>query len=72
MTIWQAIRTGSRPNPHRPLPQRLDAWDRDATASAFAIARWEDDGGLVGGVRLGPDRPLSTDGPMAPQGNSDI
>lgn len=72
MMAWQAIRAGSRPDPHRPLQQRFGAWHRDATASAFAIARWEDDGGLVGGVRIRPDRPLSTDGRMAPHGNRDF
>jgi hypothetical protein len=72
MMMWQAVRAGSRRDPHRPLPRRLDAWHRDATASAFAIARWEDDVGLVGGVRLHFDRPLSTDGRMAPHRNRNI
>jgi hypothetical protein len=69
MMMWQA---GSRSDPHRRLPQRLGAWHRDATASAFAIARWEDDGGLVDGVHIRSERPLSTDGRMVPHRNRDF
>ena len=72
MMTWQAIRTGSRPGPHRPLPDRLAAWYRDATAHAFAIARWEDDGGLVSAVRIRPEPSLSTGGRMIPHATRDI
>lgn len=71
MTIWQATRSGSRQRPVA-LPDRLDAWHRDASARAFAIARWEDDGGFAGSLRVGPDRPLSSEGSMSPFGSRDI
>lgn len=47
MMIRQTLHAGSHLGQPRPLPQRHDAWHRDERASAFAIARWEDDGGLV-------------------------
>ena len=72
MMSWQTIPTGSRADAHRPLPQRIDAWHRDASSSAFAIARWEDDGGLVDSLRIRPDRPLSTNGRMVPHGSREI
>ena len=72
MMMWQVVRTGAGSDTHPRLPDRIDAWHRDATARAFALARWEDDGGLIGGVRLRSDRPLSTDGRMSPHGNRDI
>ena len=72
MMSWHTIRAGSRPDAHRPLPQRFDAWHRDATSSAYAIARWEDDGGLVDSPRIRPDRPLSTNGRMVPHGSREI
>ena len=72
MMMWQAVQTSARSDTLSRLPSRIDNWDRDTTARAFALARWEDDGGLVGGVRIGPEHPLSTNGRMAPQGNRDI
>jgi hypothetical protein len=64
MKMWHLAPPGS-PFKHRPPSHRVEAWHRNAAASAFAIARWEDDGGLVGGFSTGPDARLSTDGRMA-------
>jgi hypothetical protein len=63
---WQATRAGSRPAPQPSPPERIQAWFRDVTASAFAIARWEDDGGLVA-VPVRSGTPPSTDGRMVPR-----
>ena len=72
MVMTQTMRAGVHATPPRPLPERIAAWHRDATASAFAIARWEDDGGLVGAMRTQPGRSLSPDGRMPPHGNRHI
>ena len=65
-------RTVTQPPQHRSLPRRMGAWYRDAAASAFAISRWEDDGGLVDGSRFELNRPLRTDGRMPPHRSRDI
>lgn len=72
MMIRRTLPAGFHLGQHRPLPQRHDAWRCDAMASAFAIARWEDDGGLIRAVRSPPDQPLSTDERMTPHRGRDI
>jgi len=72
MMMAHAGRAGTRPDPHHPLPPRVGTWHRDATVGAFTIARWEDDGGLVGPVNIRPDRPPSSDGRTIPHGNRTI
>ena len=57
MMMWQAVQTKARSDTLSQLPNRSENWDRDTTARAFALARWEDDGGLVDGVRIGPRAP---------------
>ena len=69
---WHAIRVGSPPAPQPSPPQRMPAWFRDVTASAFAIARWEDDGGLVAVAPVRSGAPPSTDGRMVPRGHRHI
>jgi hypothetical protein len=69
---WIISRFADGPG-NRRLPQRMAPWYRDETASAFAIARWEDDGGRVdGGGHSGSRHPLLTDGRMVPHGNRNV
>jgi len=54
-----------------PRPQgRMDAWYRDVTASAIAIARWEDDGGRPARLSISGASPRITGGRI-PLGNRD-
>lgn len=46
---WNGAFVFKRAVPSGP-PRRAAAWHRDATASATAIARWEDDGGRLAPV----------------------
>ncbi len=71
MRIWHAIRNGLSADRHGSLRNRMEAWHRDLTARAMAIARWEDDGGFVGDVRLQP-RPIRVTSPTLPPRARDI
>jgi hypothetical protein len=67
---WNAAFALKRAIPTAPH-KRTDAWHRDATASAMAIARWEDDGGRPGRASISGVSPHSSGGRM-PLGNRDI
>jgi hypothetical protein len=67
---WNAAVVFRRAVPPSPF-RRTDAWYRDVTASAIAIARWEDDGGRPARVSVSGASPRSSGGRM-PRGDRDI
>lgn len=67
---WNAAFVLKQAVPSGP-PRRAAAWHRDATASAMAIARWEDDGGRLAPAGLSGASLRSSGGRM-PRGNRDI